>query len=252
MESLKSIDPQVLMEIRGKLNEEGKKTEESTPTSFVNTSNNNNSISNSNMTSMNMSNIHMNMAQIQNLQNSGQMPNMQGVNLGNSSNMPLPNNMPPNYEEFLLHQRQYNKVPIQNYIFSNYAHFFYRGRDANIHREYFALKCLEQENSSLVTKNVEHFENKILIPIYQRINFNVNKKRGVYFYTFTKYKKLIYRILGKDKILKKVKPYGSYMNNFLIDSGDIDIGIVQKCGILDFSNYWEKIKAEITTQVRYF
>lgn len=251
MESLKSIDPQVLMEIRGKLNEEGKKTEESTPTSGVNSSNNN-SISNSNMTSMNMSNMHMNMAQIQNLQNSGQMPNMQAANLGNLTNMPLPNNMPPNYEEFLLHQRQYNKVPIQNYIFSNYAHFFYRGRDANIHREYFALKCLEQENSSLVTKNVEHFENKILIPIYQRINFNVNKKRGVYFYTFTKYKKLIYRILGKDKILKKVKPYGSYMNNFLIDSGDIDICIVPKCGILEFSNYLEKIKEEITTQVRFF
>jgi hypothetical protein len=222
MESLKNIDPQVLMEIRGKLNEEGKKTDEISNT--ANTTNN--------------TNMNMNM----NMMNMQSMASMQGGN--------IPTNLPPNYDEFMLHQRQYNKVPIQNYIFSNYAHFFYRGRDANIHREYFALKCLEQENSSLVTKNIEQFENKVLIPIYQRINFNVNKKRGVYFYTFTKYKKLIYRILGKDKILKKVKPYGSYMNNFLIDSGDIDICIVPKCGILEFSNHLEKIKEEIMTMVK--
>jgi hypothetical protein len=226
MDSLKSIDPKVLMEIRGKLNEEGKKTEE-----------NNNNLANNTQVGDNSN-----------------MPSNMPPNMNNLTNMPpnMPTNMPGNlnYDEFMQHQRQYNKVPIQNYIFSNYAHFFYRGRDSNIHREYFALKCLEQENSSLVTKNVEQFENKILVPIYQRINFNVNKKRGIYFYTFTKYKKLIYRVLGKDKILKKVKPYGSYMNNFLIDNGDIDICIVPKCGILEFSNYLEKIKEEIAVLVR--
>jgi hypothetical protein len=142
-----------------------------------------------------------------------------------------------------------NKIPIQNYLFSNYAHFFYRGRDSNIHREYFALKCLEAENPSLINRNLENFEDKILIPIYQKINYNVNKKKGVYFYTFNKYKKLIYRVLGKDKILQKVKPYGSYMNNFLIDSGDIDICIVPKCGILEFSNHLDKIKEEIMQSV---
>ena len=57
-------------------------------------------------------------------------------------------------------------------------------------------------------------------------------------------------MLNKDKILQKVKPYGSYMNNFLIDSGDIDICIVPKCGILEFSNYLEKIKEDILQNVK--
>jgi hypothetical protein len=210
MESLKGIDPKVLLEIKNKLNEEGKKLE----------------------SEFNQDN-KMNIANYSN-------------NIGQTG---------PYIEDYFYNQRQYNnnansKLPIQNYVFSNYAHFFYRGRDSNIHREYFALKCLEQENNNIVTKNIDSFENKILIPIYQRINFNVNKKRGIYFYTFTKYKKLIYRVLAKDKILKKVKPYGSYMNNFLIDSGDIDICIVPKCGILEFTNYLDRIKEEIILQVQ--
>jgi hypothetical protein len=216
MESLKSIDPKVILEIRDKLNEDGKKTDKSNEKSDE-----------------------------KNLEKQDDTENATINNItslqGNSHST----------EDF-FNQRQYNKVPIQNYIFSNYAHFFYRGRDSNIHREYFALKCLEGENSSLVTKNIESFESKILIPIYQRINFNVNKKRGIYFYTYTKYKKLIYRVLTKDKILKKVKPYGSYMNNFLIDSGDIDICIVPKCGILEFSQYLEKIKEEIIGGVNFY
>lgn len=60
-----------------------------------------------------------------------------------------------------------------------------------------------------------------------------------------KYKKLIQHILAKDKVLEKVKPYGSYMNNFLIDSGDIDICIVPKCNILEFASYLDKIKEHI-------
>jgi hypothetical protein len=208
IDSLKSIDPKVILEIRDKLNEDGKKTDK------PNEEKNEDTVSTIN----NITSLQANS---------------------------------PSTEDF-FNQRQYNKVPIHNYIFSNYAHFFYRGRDSNIHREYFALKCLEGENSSLVMKNIESFESKILIPIYQRINFNVNKKRGIYFYTFTKYKKLIYRILTKDKILKKVKPYGSYMNNFLIDSGDIDICIVPKCGILEFSQFLEKIKEEIVGGVKFF
>lgn len=213
MESLKTIDPKVLLEIKNKLNEEGKKID--------NASNND---ENANFNSKIWSNNNI----------------FPGINSEDYNAV------------YTNHPRIMNtKVPLHNYVFSNYAHFFYRGRDSNIHREYFALKCLEQENSNIITKNIEAFENRILVPIYQRINFNVNKKRGVYFYTFTKYKKLIYRVLGKDKILKKVKPYGSYMNNFLIDSGDIDICIVPKCGILEFSTYLEKIKEEIIGQVRF-
>lgn len=154
------------------------------------------------------------------------------------------------YPSNFYQNQNMNKMSIQNYMYTNYAHFFFRGRDSNIHREYFALKCLEQENPAMVYKNLDSFEDRILIPIYQRINFNVNKRKGVYFYTYSKYQRLIYRILNKDKVLKKVKPYGSYMNNFLIDSGDIDICIVSKIGIVEFSNYLDKIKDEIVVQVK--
>ena len=145
------------------------------------------------------------------------------------------------------YQRQFsnNKIPLQSILTNDYHNFFYRGRDANIHREYATLKNQETEGSIVIKNNLMNFENKILIPIYQRINYNVNKKRGIYYYTFIRYKKLIQRTLVKDKIIKKVKPYGSYMNNFLIDSGDIDICIVPKCGILEFAQYLNKIKDEI-------
>lgn len=148
------------------------------------------------------------------------------------------------------YQRQFsnNKIPLQSILTNDYHNFFYRGRDANIHREYATLKSQENEGSIVIKNNLMNFENKILIPIYQRINYNVNKKRGIYYYTFIRYKKLIQRTLVKDKIIKKVKPYGSYMNNFLIDSGDIDICIVPKCGILEFAQYLNKIKDEIITK----
>lgn len=212
MDSLKNIDPKVLSEIKNKLN---LKQEED-----INSSNNKD-----NQT-----------ANINIIANTNQTPAGLIANPWHlyAQRLSLYNN-----------NNSINKLFLQNHIFVNYAHFFFRGRDSNIHREYFSLKCLEYENPHIISKNLENFESKILIPIYQRINFNVNKKKGVYFYTFTKYKKLIYLVLNKDKILKKVKPYGSYMNNFLIDSGDIDICIVPKCGILEFSTYLEKIKEKI-------
>ena len=123
-----------------------------------------------------------------------------------------------------------------------------RGRDANLHREYFTLKTQDTEGNPIIKNNIANFESKILIPLYQRITFNVNKKRGIYLFTFMRYKKLIHHVLLKDKIIKKVKPYGSYMNNFLIDSGDIDICIVPRCSIIEFSSYLEKIKDEITSK----
>ena len=148
------------------------------------------------------------------------------------------------------YQRQFmnNKLPLQSVLSTNYTNFFYRCRDANIHREYATLKYQETERNQIVKSNLNTFESKILIPLYQRINFNVNKKRGIYYYTFLKYKKLIQKTLGKDKLIKKVKPYGSYMNNFMIDTGDIDICIVPKCPILDFSESLGKIKEEITAR----
>lgn len=121
-----------------------------------------------------------------------------------------------------------------------------RGRDSIIHREYFTLKTQEIEGNPIIKNNIFNFESKILIPLYQRITFYASKiKKGIFLMTYMRYKKLIQKVLLKDKIIKKVKPYGSYMNNFLIDGGDIDICIVPRCSIIEFSLYLEKIKDEI-------
>ena len=139
---------------------------------------------------------------------------------------------------------KHNKIPFVNIM--NNLQYFIRGRDALLKREYLQLKIEEIENPVNIWNNLTNFENKILIPLYQRINYNVNKKRDIYSYTFQKYKKIIQKILIKDKVIKKIKPYGSYMNNFLIDSGDIDICIVPKCNVIEFDQYFERIKEEIT------
>jgi len=136
-----------------------------------------------------------------------------------------------------------------DYFMSNYAHFFFRGRDSSIHREYFALKCLEQQKPFLITTHLKDFEDKILIPLYQRINISMHKKKKMYYYTYTKYRNIIYKVLYNDKVLSKVEPYGSYVNNFLIDSGDIDICIVPKCSFIEFNIYLERIKDFIIEKV---
>jgi len=182
--------------------------------------------------------------------------NTQGVNIINND---LQNaNFNANLQNYLNNMNNGKAVNIknlnkntqfQNYIMNNWANFIFRGRDSNIHREYLTLKYLEQENPFLISKNIEGFENRILIPIYQKLIFNVNKRKGVYFFTFNRYRKIICKVLQNSKILKKVKPYGSLMNNFMIDSGDIDICIVPNCGILDFATYLDKIKEELISQV---
>jgi hypothetical protein len=161
------------------------------------------------------------------------------------------NNMPPqehNMNEF-TDVSDKSLTNYQNYIFSNYANFFYRGRDSNMHREYFTLKCLEQEKPDIISKEMNDFENKILIPLYQKITVNVEKKKKYYYYTFNKYKNIIYKVLYNDKVLLKVEPYGSHVNNFLIDLSDIDICIVPKCPLSDFNIYLEKLKEFIVLKV---
>ena len=131
-------------------------------------------------------------------------------------------------------QMEKNSKPVQ-----------FKGKDSSIHREYFSLKLQEQSNPEIFTKNLNLFETFILNPIYQKINVSVYKKKMRYYLAFTKYKNIIYRALNKCKMLKKVKPYGSYVNGFLIESGDIDICIVPKCKILEFSKYLDKVKEAI-------
>jgi hypothetical protein len=166
-------------------------------------------------------------------------------NLNNLINQQNTNNMTSSP----YHINNQNLSNYQDYFMSNYAHFFFRGRDSSIHREYFALKCLEQQKPELINNHLIEFENRLLVPLYQRINISMSKKKKMYYYTYTKYRNIIYKVLYNDKVLSKVEPYGSYVNNFLIDSGDIDICIVPKCSFIEFNIYLERIKEFIVEKV---
>ena len=156
-----------------------------------------------------------------------------------------------NTEDFHNQDFNYYKYQDQNTIHNNYQHItqssqvLFKGHNSSIHREYFSLKIQEQENPDIFKKNLFLFEELILNPLYQKINMGVYKKKIKYYLAFTKYKNIIYRTLNRSKMLKKVKPYGSYVNNFLTENGDIDICIVPKCIIIDFSKHLEKLKEVI-------
>lgn len=116
--------------------------------------------------------------------------------------------------------------------------------------EYFALKRLEHDNPQLIKDNLSKFENIILLPFYIQINRCVSSKRNMYTETYNKYRSVILNVLAKLKLEKSiVKAYGSIMNNFLIEDGDIDICIVpDNLTIEQFSVHLNEIRNEITSK----
>ena len=63
-------------------------------------------------------------------------------------------------------QMSNNNIPLSNYVMSN-MQFLIRGRDAVLIREYLTLKIEEFENPKIIWNNLNNFENKIIIPLYQ-------------------------------------------------------------------------------------
>ena len=113
--------------------------------------------------------------------------------------------------------------------------------------EYLQLKNLEHDNPKLIKENIIKYENQIIIPIYNQINKSNILKKNLYIDLYTKYKNIIEVIISKNNLeVELLNAYGSTMNNFLIDEGDIDISIVPKIfSIEEFSNCLEEIKKEI-------
>ena len=113
--------------------------------------------------------------------------------------------------------------------------------------EYLQLKNLEHDNPKLIKENIIKYENQIIIPIYNQINKSNILKKNLYIELYTKYKNIIEVIISKNNSeVELLNAYGSTMNNFLIDEGDIDISIVPKIfSIEEFSNCLEEIKKEI-------
>ena len=183
-------------------------------------------------------------------------------------------NMSSQNATFAYQQAQYNQyqtmTPQQNKLHSLtntitlYNNFFmyhnYFIQLSNNHqtaemlkKEYLELKQKEKENPFLIKQFLSKFENIILLPLYSTLNIFVNYKQAIYTNTYKKYLKTIQDFLSNANLSSttKVQAYGSIMNNFLIDDGDIDICIVPtSLTIEQFSIHLKELKNEITNTAR--
>ena len=161
-----------------------------------------------------------------------------------SNNNNQPQNVYPN--NFFLNQNNYKNFYNQNTNFKYQTHIQNYSPDL-LKGEYTQLKNLEHDNPTLIKERILQYEKQIVIPIYQQINKQNILKKQLYIDLYNKYKKIIFDIIKKNSLqVNLVQAYGSLMNNFLIEDGDIDISIVPKnISIEQFSVYLEEIKNEI-------
>ena len=137
------------------------------------------------------------------------------------------------------------KMPLLYYIFYKYNCFNTNNKDSENFKNYLKLKYLEHENPELIWENIQNFEKKILIPLYQKIIYNSRKKSKILLNIFERYSKIIKKVCAGKNILEKVLKYGSSQNTFLDEEGDVDICIIPKCSLDDFQTYLEEIQKEI-------
>jgi DNA polymerase sigma len=131
-------------------------------------------------------------------------------------------------------------IPLKNYMITNINN----DKCDDLYHQYINLKLLEMRNPELIMSNMSDFETKILLPLYQKIIFNSQKKKPLFYYAFAKYRNLLKTLISKEtEIPFNIEPYGSYSNNFLLDAGDIDICIIPNCEdyLKGFSNILEKV-----------
>ena len=149
----------------------------------------------------------------------------------------------------------FKKIPTINqatglipYVFSKVM--IPQNKENEIYRDYLIYKCLEIESPQTIWNNMQNFEKRILIPLYQKIIDNRNKHYNFLENLFSSFRKAIYNSFpNSNEVIEKVQKYGSFLNTFMVDIGDtdIDICIVPKCSLTEFQiTYLEKLKRGIT------
>lgn len=128
-------------------------------------------------------------------------------------------------------------------LVENNLNYFTNGRDCNFVKEYLAIKKFQQENEEVINKHMQRMEDDIVVPLYHRILMSTEKRKSLITYIFNKYSKIIKKVLAPQNVLKRVAPYGSSVNNFMIDYGDVDICIIPKCDIFSFAPFLEEVKS---------
>ena len=152
--------------------------------------------------------------------------------------------------ELMEHIKEYNSIPtfssipLYNYIITKNYNNFSHMKDGDILAEYINLKTKEIEQPELIWNNMQDFEKKILIPLYQKTILIRKKKYNTLNHIYTLYERCIKNIFQNSKDLDEVQKFGAFNNTFMIDYGEneIDICLVPKCNITYFRNtYIEKL-----------
>ena len=113
------------------------------------------------------------------------------------------------------------------------------------------LKKMKENNPLLITENMNLFEEKIILPLYQKICEENQLKKELYTDIYNKYKNIIMKILEKNNLQNtQIEPYGSIVNNFMTEYGDIDICLIPEDlnTIFDFDTYLEELKEEVVNE----
>ena len=116
------------------------------------------------------------------------------------------------------------------------------------------MKEIQKKNPSCIKEFTTLFEEKIILPVYTKINEENQIKKKVYTEVYNKYKNIIMTILSKHGMQDtQIGPYGSIVNNFMTEWGDIDICIIPKDNklIQNFWEYLEEIKNEAVNVKKY-
>lgn len=199
---------------------------------------------------------------------------VQNINFNNNLNNPsnLLNNLNSNINPFnnsfyyqnsyqYFYQIFYNYWSDENNLLSSLKNILLNSHSSNYHsninsinnkceklkEKYNYLKEIQKKNPSYIKEFTTLFEEKIILPVYTKINEENQIKKKVYTEVYNKYKNIILTVLTKHGMEDtQIEPYGSIVNNFMTEWGDIDICIIPKDNnlIQSFWEYLEEIKNE--------
>ena len=158
--------------------------------------------------------------------------------------------------DLLSYIQKYKKTPNYNAAFTLEQFILlannirYANKENEIFRNYLHYKCKLIEKPEEIWSNMQNFEKKILLPLYQKLIDPRNKRYNSLEIIFKLYYNTIYNSIPNSKeVIDKVQKYGSFQNTFMVDIGDtdIDICIVPKISLAEFNaDYLEKLKQGIT------
>jgi DNA polymerase sigma len=143
--------------------------------------------------------------------------------------------------------KQNSKNKINQYIHQTNIDFLKTRSDICANEYNTKLKKLRENNPLLVKENMALFEEKIILPVYQKIQEEIEQRKDIYRDTYAKYKNIIMKVLEKNNVKDtKIEPYGSIVNNFMTEFGDIDVCISPSDHNLfkDFDKYLQEIREE--------